>query len=987
MARQKSIAKLFSFSSMVVIAILTLAIMGVFIFSEYLKLGEDLKKIEKFFIEEQIKLVKSRVNELIDYIDYNKSQIEQILKESVKERTYFAHTIASGIYNANKNLRSHTEIKQLIRDTLRPLRFYKDRGYYFIDDIEGNIILYPTMRHREGESALNDVDIKGKYIVRDFLEIVKSQDEGFSNYYWYKLQNRQEGPVKKISFVKLFEPYNWLMGTGEYIEDIEKDIQEKVKDRIKVMRFGKYRQNYFFILQIHDVNAEKNFATTLINPNRPDMVGNMLGRDFKDENGNEFMRDVADQLLKNDEAVVNYWFRKLGSVKVSPKTTYFRWHKDWNWIIGAGFHHDDMEIFISQRKQDQGRMVLREIYLIIGIFVLISFFAILTSRYIARKIKNEFNVFSNFFKESAGKNELLDKNKLKVLEFRELADLANRMITGKSEGEKALVKSKEVAEAATRAKSEFLANVSHEIRTPMNAIIGMSDILAQTPLNDEQYEYLEIIDTSANNLLVIINDILDFSKIEAGRMNIDRINFGIRAVIEGVADMVAPRSHKKGLELITLIEPEIPEQVLGDSSRLHQILLNLANNAVKFTEKGEIVISAEMAPLKENEQGIKVQFKVRDTGIGISEEDRRHLFKTFSQLDTTSTRKYGGTGLGLAISKKLTQLMRGEIGVKSLEGQGSTFWFTCLFEPAEEDAVKASISTSDFKGMNVLIVDDNRTNRLILQKYLEVWECQCEEAENAWQTMEIMRRAVKNSQPFDIVLVDFQMPEVSGAELAELIKKDEKLKNTPLILLSSSTAYQTHEELRESGFAALLYKPVKQSQLFRGIGLVMGFVKPEENPRPNGQKIFLEVQTNPLDILLVEDNTFNQKVAIFNLQKYNHRVDLAENGKIAVEKFSNRQYDLILMDVQMPVMDGYEATRTIRKLEKEKFRESGLEHHTPIIAMTANAMKEDEEKAFDSGMDAHLAKPFNAEKLINIVHQMAYQEKENSKVNSKENTG
>jgi signal transduction histidine kinase/DNA-binding response OmpR family regulator len=952
--------------------------MAVFVLNKYMSLGDDLRKIESQYMEEQIQMVKSRVDETIEYIDYNNSQTQQILEESVKERTVYAYSIAHGIYNANKNTESHTEIKRLIKDTLRPIRFYKERGYYFIDDIDGNIVLYPTQKQREGEFALNNQDIKGKYIVKDFIEIVKSRGEGYSTYYRDKLQDENEIPQEKVSFVKLFEPYNWIIGTGEYIEDVRIDIQEKILSRLDNMRFGKYRQNYFFLIRVHDIKSEDNFGTTLVNPNRPDLIGNKLPLGFKDEKGHEFIRAAAQQLQQKSDAVVDYWFRKLGSTKVSQKTAYFRWYKDWNWLIGAGFYHDDMEVIISQRKQELGRLVMREIYLIIGIFILVSFLAILTSRFIAGKIKNEFDVFSNFFRESAKKNEFLDKNRLKVSEFKELADLTNRMMAEKKDGEEALLKAKEAAEKATRAKSEFLANMSHEIRTPMNAIIGMSDILAQTPLKDEQYEYLEIITTSANNLLVIIDDILDLSKIEAGRLDIDHIDFSIREVIEGVADMVAPRAHKKDLELITLIEPDVPEQVLGDSSRLHQVLLNLANNAVKFTDRGEIVVSAEMTDLKENEKGLKVLFKVSDTGIGIPKEDQRHLFKTFSQLDTTSTRKYGGTGLGLAISKKLVELMGGEIGVKSHGGQGTTFWFTCLFEPIEEGAVKTTISIAEFKDLKLLIVDDNRTNRLILRKYLEGWDCHCDEAENAWQTMEIMRRATKNNQPFEIVLVDFQMPEVSGAELAGQILKDEELKNTLLILLSSSTAFQTHEELRESGFSAILYKPVKQSQLSRVLGQVMGLVKQDDINKTNSRVKLLEIQSGPLDILLVEDNIFNQKVAIFNLKKHHHNVDLAENGKIAVEKFKNHRYDLVLMDIQMPIMDGYEATGIMRDLEKEKFQQQGIEVHTPIIAMTANALKEDEEKAFASGMDAHLAKPFSAEKLINIVHQMAYRETDDS---------
>jgi signal transduction histidine kinase/CheY-like chemotaxis protein len=980
MSEEKSIARLISYSSIVIISILLVTVMVVFVVSQVLSFEKETEKTEKEFIREQLLRVRERVGEVIEYIDYSKAQTQEILEENTRGRVYQAHLIAGSIYDIHKNTKSRREIANLIKETLRPIRFYKDRGYYFIDDIEGNIVLYPTQRRREGEFIYNQRDINGKYMIREFIDIAKTRGEGTVSYYWYKLTKEEKGPVQKVAYVKLFKPLNWIIGTGEYVEDVERDVREKVMARINKLRFGKNRSNYFFLIKVGDVDNRENFGSVSVHPARPDLVGQTLTYEFKDDKGERFIPGLAAQLKEKEEAVVNYWFRNPGTQEVSVKTTFFRWYKDWNWIIGAGFYRDDLEAIIAGRKGGLAKRLKQEVYLIIGIFLVVSLLAVLVSRLVARRIGKEFNVFSEFLKQSVIKNEPLDRSRLTVSEFRELADAADTMIAAKIDGEKALLKGKEAAETATQAKSEFLANMSHEIRTPMNAIIGMSDILAQTTLTDEQYEYLEIINTSANNLLVIINDILDFSKIEAGRLNIDRLNFNVRDVIEGVADMIAPKAHKKSLELVTLIEPDVPPQLLGDSSRLHQILLNLTNNAVKFTDHGEIVISARVKEIRkkkdEDKNEFVLLFSVKDTGIGISRDDQQQLFKTFSQLDATTTRKYGGTGLGLAISRKLVQLMAGEIGVESEKGKGAIFWFSCMFDEVKDEG-QMPMWSPDFRRLKVLIVDDNSTNRFILGKYLQVRDCRCEEAGSAREAMGKLLAAASNNEPFDLGLLDFQMPEVSGAELAEMIKSNEKVKNIPLILLSSSTAYKTHEELRESGFSALLYKPVKQSQLFRGIAGVMGEERAEEpvnRVAPVDPERLQHATENPLDILLVEDNVFNQKVAIFNLKKFKHRIDLVENGKQAIEKFQEHHYDIVLMDIQMPVMDGYEATEAIRRIEMEKSRKTGEEIHTPIIAMTANAMKEDVEKSYQAGMDAHLAKPFNAEKFIKVVHDIAYGE-------------
>ncbi|MDQ1350378.1 MAG: Response regulator [Acidobacteriota bacterium] len=980
-ARPKSMAKLFFYNSLIVISILTVTFSIVFIFNRYANFDENIKNLEKNYFREQLQLIDSRVNEVIDYIQYSKSRTEGILQDNIKEKTYEAHAIATNIYKTYKNTKSTAEIKRLIINTLRPIRYNKGRGYYFIDDINGNIVLIHQTYEpiwKEGQNILDTKDIYGKFVIKEFVEIARTRKEGFSSYHWGKLGEEKQPIRKKISYIKLFEPFGWIIGTGEYVDDVERDIQANVLTRINSMRYGTDRTNYFFVLKLVVSTPESGADSKwklimLVNPNRPDLVGQELTEEFKDDKGNYFLKGLVNPVLEKGECVTEYWFKKMSDSHSTKKTTYARLAKDWNWIIGGGFYRDELEKLIALNRETLEKNVKEEIIFIIGIFIFIFFLAMLISMYFSREIKNEFNIFSNFFNESAKKNEVLDKSKLEIFEFKELADAANRMISDKKAGEEALLKAKEAAEAATRAKSEFLANVSHEIRTPLNAIIGMSDILGQTQLNDEQYEYLEIINTSGSTLLVIINDILDFSKIEAGKMDLEHVNFSVAEAVEAVADMEAPKAHKKGLEIIPDVDADIPQEVLGDSGRLHQILLNLADNAVKFTDKGEIFISAQAAEKSETE--IKLLFTVKDTGIGISEDRQRDLFKSFSQLDASTTRKYGGTGLGLAICKKLTELLKGEIGVESKEGVGTSFWFTAVFDLPTPGIPKTTVSPLGLNGLCVLIVDDNRTNRLILKKYLESWGCTCHEAVSAEEALVKMYEAATDQKPFPIALLDYLMPGVSGDQLARAIKQDEKLKDTRLVLLTSSIMYKSQEELEEMGFMSLLNKPVKQSVLYNCIARIMGFAKPEERVDKRPVKTFTDLKKldrGPLDILLVEDNYFNQRVALFNLQKFNHRVDLAENGKAAVDKFKNNRYDLILMDVQMPIMDGYEATEIIRRLEKEDNKQNNRDSHTPIIAMTANAMKEDVEKAYQLGMNAYLAKPFNSGKFLTVINEIAH---------------
>jgi len=812
--KRKSISTVFLLN-MILVSFISISMFGLAMsVSEYLRFEQEKKEIEESFLQSQKAFIKNQVDQVIQYIEFERAATEKELKKDIKNKVYGAHGIAMSIYLENREQKSKAEIMQIIQDTLCIVQYGQDRGYYFLIDVSQAKELLAGESEHAGKNLLQVRDAQGKFIFKDMIGLTQQQGEGYYSYQWRKSDEPGDNYAKLV-FVKRFETFNWLIGFVEHPEDVYADLKTDILNWIGKIRFGEYYDGYMFVFQFDGLY--------LMHLAKKYIGRNMI--DVEDPTGFKINHKIV-SLVKGEGGFLSYLWDRYSKGKLIQKMSYVKGIKDWEWVVGTGFYLDDLDEAINERKSvleiHIRQQIVGIVFFLVFTFVLITFIA----RYYSKRFYHEFQSFRQFFIDAAEKMHTIDCNSLLFTEFQVLAENANCMVSKRRKAEDALVQARDTADAANRAKSEFLASMSHELRTPLNGILGYTQVLKRNDnLTEDQAQGLGIIQESGEHLLTMINDILDLSKIESGRLQLYPGRVNLSRFMDTIGSIIRMRANEKGIDFEYDAPSELPAGVYADEKRLRQVLLNLLGNAVKFTESGHITLRiSQMEEVEadtptvadltsDKEQTALLHFEVEDTGIGISPDQQKIIFQPFEQEGQMKQRE-DGAGLGLAISRALVQAMGSELQVISEVGTGSLFRFDVrlpVVELSEASAEKGMQKITGYKGDNrsVLVVDDNSTNRSLLRRLMEPLGFNVTEAENGKEGIESARRL----RP-DMIIMDMRMPVMTGLEATSRIRQIEELRDTVILGFSASIFESDKNECLRAGCDGFLSKPLQVEEFY-----------------------------------------------------------------------------------------------------------------------------------------------------------------------------